>query len=539
MQRPVSRALAAPFAAAATEGFRHSMKRYGLMLETLEFAVVNGYIYMCPRGAGAPKGAKGPPPRMIFKLLTKVHPEMRRRIRDVSDMWATKRWREDVHRWDTEWKPALIREHTDLEKVDLGSLTDAQLAAHVDRCFDASVRSIFRHHSLNATTMLPLGDFLAHVADWTGLSVSEVLPLFRGSSRVSRGPVEELDALVAELRRNPDAMTLLDGSDAAAVVEALTSRNDSVGQAARMYVGAAGARVATGYDVADLTFAEMPDVLVKNVRAAAGAAHATESNDLAPLEATIRERVPAEHRQVFDELLAEARFTYRIREERGYLNDAWACGITRRAILEAGKRLARRGRIARADQAVDLTREELISVLQEGPGPSRDEIAAHALYRETHTVDDAPQFLGGVPAGPPPAEWLPPAAARAQRSINTVMAEMFAVRQKQTGTAITGYPASPGKVVGTARLVRTPEDMMRVQQGDILVTRSTTPSYNALLPLISGIVTDRGGTLSHAALVAREYGIPAIVGCGNATELIADGARVRLDGTTGAVEILA
>jgi pyruvate,water dikinase len=81
--------------------------------------------------------------------------------------------------------------------------------------------------------------------------------------------------------------------------------------------------------------------------------------------------------------------------------------------------------------------------------------------------------------------------------------------------------------------------MARVRQGDVLITRSTAPSYNALLPLLSGIVTDRGGTLSHAAVVAREYGIPAVVGCGNATELIRDGQRVRLDGARGTVEVLA
>ena len=60
-----------------------------------------------------------------------------------------------------------------------------------------------------------------------------------------------------------------------------------------------------------------------------------------------------------------------------------------------------------------------------------------------------------------------------------------------------------------------------------------------MLPLIGGVVTDRGGTLSHAAVVAREYGIPAVVGTGNATELIKDGARVRIDGATGTVELFA
>jgi phosphoenolpyruvate synthase/pyruvate phosphate dikinase len=121
-----------------------------------------------------------------------------------------------------------------------------------------------------------------------------------------------------------------------------------------------------------------------------------------------------------------------------------------------------------------------------------------------------------------------------------VMGEMFAARDKQkAATTVSGFAASPGDVTGIARLVLTPQDMARVQKGDILIARATTPSYNALLPLLSAIVTDRGGTLSHAALVAREYGIPAVVGTGNATELIRDGARVRVDGANGTVQVVA
>jgi pyruvate,water dikinase len=120
------------------------------------------------------------------------------------------------------------------------------------------------------------------------------------------------------------------------------------------------------------------------------------------------------------------------------------------------------------------------------------------------------------------------------------MGEMFAAREKQkAASTVNGFAASPGLITGIARLVLDPLDMGRVRKGDVLITRATAPSYNALLPLLSGIVTDRGGTLSHAAVVAREYGIPAVVGTGNATELIRDGMRVRVNGAAGTVELLA
>jgi phosphohistidine swiveling domain-containing protein len=537
MVRPVSRCLAAVFPQAAIAGFRAGMARYGMLLEYLEFAVVNGFIYICARPVGAPKGAKGPPPKAIFKILMKLHPEARRRMRTVAEVFATKRWREDIERWDSEWKPAIVHENTELQSVDARALGADELRAHLRRCFDVITRAITRHHSLNATTMLPLGDFLVHVREWTGATPAEVLPLFRGASRVSQGAADELDALARAIGKDAGAATLLAGSDPSAIVDALVARRDEVGHAARRYVDVAGVRIATGYDFADLTLAEMPSLLVDSIRATvSGTTKST--NDVVQRQAALRERVPAQHRQQFDDLLAEARLTYRIRDERTYLNDMWSAGIVRRALLAAGEQLVAKGRLHAIDHAVELTPAELDAMLAGGTGPSADESAAHATHRTTKTIHDAPPFLGGTPSGPPPADWLPAIAARAQRAIDIVMGEMFASRPKQPGSAkVTGFAASPGRVVGTARLVLDPRDMARVRKGDVLITRATSPAYNALLPLIGGVVTDRGGTLSHAAVVAREYGIPAVVGTGNATELIKDGMRVRVDGATGTVEL--
>ena len=83
-----------------------------------------------------------------------------------------------------------------------------------------------------------------------------------------------------------------------------------------------------------------------------------------------------------------------------------------------------------------------------------------------------------------------------------------------------------------------PQDFNRLQQGDVLITRNTGPAFNVVLPLLGAIVTDRGGQLSHAAIVAREYGIPAVVGTREATTMFPDGARVRVNGDKGVVELV-
>lgn len=103
---------------------------------------------------------------------------------------------------------------------------------------------------------------------------------------------------------------------------------------------------------------------------------------------------------------------------------------------------------------------------------------------------------------------------------------------------ITGFPGAAGVAEGTARVLRTPDDTARFGDGEILVTTVTNIGWTPLFPRAAAVVTDVGAPLSHAAIVARELGIPAVVGCGNATGLIRDGDRLRVDGARGTVEIL-
>ena len=105
--------------------------------------------------------------------------------------------------------------------------------------------------------------------------------------------------------------------------------------------------------------------------------------------------------------------------------------------------------------------------------------------------------------------------------------------------AITGFPGAAGVVEGTARVLRTPEDAPQLGDGEILVTTVTNIGWTPIFPRAAAVVTDVGAPLSHAAIVARELGIPAVVGCGNATMLLHSGDRVRVNGSNGTVEVLA
>ena len=249
--------------------------------------------------------------------------------------------------------------------------------------------------------------------------------------------------------------------------------------------------------------------------------------------------MPEAHRAEFDELLEEARFIYRLRDERGMYNDAWGTGLARRAMLEAGRRLAASGVLPDATLAIDASHDEIVGMLKGEKEPGVEELRRRQTWRETKTVADAPPFLGPEPKGPPPAEWLPKKAQANARAVDTIIREIFNVPvQKAPPRSVAGLPVHPGIYEGPARIINGPEDFNRLQQGDVLVTRNTGPAFNVVLPLLGAIVTDRGGQLSHAAIVAREYGIPAVVGTREATTMFADGARVRVNGDNGVVELV-
>jgi pyruvate,water dikinase len=110
--------------------------------------------------------------------------------------------------------------------------------------------------------------------------------------------------------------------------------------------------------------------------------------------------------------------------------------------------------------------------------------------------------------------------------------------QAAGGVVLTGAPASPGTVEGIARVISSVDEIADVRDGEILVCGSTSPAWAPIFPKIRATVTDVGGVMSHAAIVCREYKLPAVVGTGRATALIKTGQRIRVDGTAGVISVL-
>jgi pyruvate,water dikinase len=360
----------------------------------------------------------------------------------------------------------------------------------------------------------------------------------RGAAPVSAGASAQLEQMITAIRQDPRAQKQLESEDdAGSVLEALRSLDRGTGAAVSAYLDLVGYRLLDGFDISNPFALELPDALRRAIRAAVAGTGAGAS-DVEGRIADVRGKVPEQRRAEFDELLEEARLTYPIRDERGVFSDIWASGLMRRAVLAGGRRLARKGRIHDAAHFVDAGLDEMRSLLSGADGPSADDLAERFEYRASHSSKEAPPVLGPPPP-PPDLSGLPPSAARMMRATGIALKALFGSSEAaHEEHMLRGLAASRGVYEGPARRVSHPSEFGRIAKGDVLVTESTTEAFNILLPLLGAIVTDSGGLLSHSAIVAREYGIPGVVGTREATERIADGARVRVDGDAGEVTVL-
>ena len=241
----------------------------------------------------------------------------------------------------------------------------------------------------------------------------------------------------------------------------------------------------------------------------------------------------------FDEALASnqaANFAW-WNEEHNYLIDRRAAIPVRRASLELGARLVDEGKLKQPDDLFFLFKPELFRVMEDD-GSAWPTLASMVPDRRAffehwrHRGPELPTMLGTIPDTVP----------------DPIMIEVFGLsghfletlRDGGAGAReLRGFPAAKGVAEGIARVITSVTEMHTVQPGEILVCGGTTTEWTPVFGIIKACVCDTGGSLTHAAIVSREYGIPCVVGTASGTRTIKTGDRVRVDGRQGTVQVLA
>ena len=250
-----------------------------------------------------------------------------------------------------------------------------------------------------------------------------------------------------------------------------------------------------------------------------------------------------ETRASFHELLQLSRTVFPYVEEHKFFCDYWFLTRWWNKVREFGALLATHGFLEDAEDVFQLGRHEVAQALDElvltwstGGAPLGPAHWPPIVARRKELLERLGKWT------PPPAIGVTPEAIYDPAvimlwGVTTQRVQEWASAD-EGGGRLTGAAASPGVVEGIARVVIDVEEIARVREGEVLVCPITSPAWAPIFSNVKAVVTDIGGVMSHAAIVCREYGLPAVVGTGRATAQIRTGQRIRVDGSSGVVTVI-
>jgi rifampicin phosphotransferase len=438
--------------------------------------------------------------------------------------------------WREQSLPSYLDKIERWKKVDPSAAPDERLLAGVRELALEDARYWFACALMIARAKITdalLGRFLTMAAPRRGLTSGMFL---RGFPSPTVDAETELEVLAGRVRGSDELRALANAKPAAGLPEAL--RHTPVGRAwldafAR-YLDRYGHQV-YNLDFVAPTQADDPLPVLLSLKAMvqqpSGDPRARQRAIVAERDTRVGETATSldpVRRRLFRLLLGWAQRYGPYREQAlFYMGAGWP--TLRRLAIELGRRLVDGGSLGTAEDVFFLETPEIeAAIAARASGKTRPELAR--LARERRELREARKRLHPPPVVPP------------DRKLRFGPFDMSAWetqrRNEPAGTVLRGFAVSPGRVSAPASVIRSPDDFLRMEPGTILVCSTTTPAWTPLFSQARGLVTDVGGILAHGSIVAREYGIPAVLGTGIATTRIRSGQTIRVDGDAGTVTLL-
>ncbi len=530
--RPFTRAWADLITA---PGFRMAAE-LGLLLDGVAMQQIGGWEYL----RIVPLGGKEPPrlPGWLVPVAFGLVPALRRRIRESVAAMRSDVPGQLVHRWSREWQPDFAARIRVLRERRLAALYDTALDGHLADVLTLAADGVDVHFRLHGALAIVLGEFAFTCRDLLGWDETRMFSLLCGTSTTSTRPARAL-AEVAALAGPPVRALLKQGAPADEVLAA----DPEFAAAVAAYLEEFGCRALT-YELADPSLEERPDLvlgLVRDLRDSGFDPRADEelARQREAAANTAREILSVPELQRFERALQRALAAYPVREDNEFFTVSAPLGLLRRTALELGRRLAQRGQIAAVEDIFFLRADEARTVLADGTD-ARHTVARREGEYAWVLAHPGPASYGRDPGPPPPLRGLPDEARLANEAFLWTIERILApdAHGAARDRTITGIAASPGRYTGPVRVIRSENEFDRLLAGDVLVCPVTSPVWSVLFPSVGALVTDHGGTLSHPAIIAREYRVPAVVATCVGTAKLHDGQIVAVDGTAGTVEVL-
>ncbi len=507
---PLSASVDAPaFAEGTTAGYR----ALGAPV-TVHVCTPNGYWYLAPE-LDVPLEEL---PRVREAAVGRLLPELTRQL----------------ERWEQEYLPEVMRHNAAIRERNYAAMTGRELAVHLDELRASRVRMWDLHMRAVGPVMAAAGQFVNVYEQIFGADGGAYV-LMQGFPNKSVESGAKLWELSRQAAQRPAVRDVILGAPPARALAELERTDDGRAFLAmfRSYLEEYGWR-SDAFELADPTWIESPVVpltllreyLRKGEDADPAAREERARAERERLEAEIEPRVAGHPLEGMFRFLQQAARQYvPLQEDHNFYIDQMHTALLRRPLVEAGRRLATAGGLASPDDVFYLTVEELRDALLIPERDRRALVAERRAARQAAFDLDPPESLGS----PPPEPLMR----------DPMFASFYGQTRRAAASArvLVGVPASPGRVTATARVVRSLDEADKLEPGDVLVCEMTMPPWTPLFSSVSAVVADTGGVLSHCAIVAREYGVPCVVGVGNGTRVLRDGQRVTVDGAAGTVTV--
>jgi pyruvate,water dikinase len=470
-------------------------------------------------------------------------PSIRRRINTSVRNARNGHAMDFVDRWWNEWRPEQVAMLAELRAVDMASLHDAEFDLFLGRAIDFLHQGWERHFRLTQP-FYALVEIVFACRDLLGWDDRQALELLSGLSTASTEPARGLAALTQMARERPALRKLFDSVDdsTAARIAALDPEFSAAFDAYQAEFGYRALR----YEVSDPAMLEVPaltlglirDQLQRSYNPKAEEAESRRRREAAEARAraALADASQAD-RDRFERALGRARRVYPVREDNEFHTVSAPLALARHGVLELGRRLEARGLVNDCDDVFFLEIDEARAALMDG-GDRRETVVRRKGEREWVLANPGPPGYGTPPGPPPSFDALPAEAAFVANGVMWLMERIFAVeasQRREPGPSLKGIAAAPGKYKGPVRVIMDETEFDKIRAGDVLVCPVTSPVWSVLFPSVGALVTNSGGILSHPAIIAREYGIPAVVATANATATLKDGQVVVVDGDAGTV----
>lgn len=487
------------------QGFRRAFDSSSIPMPAPANIPIHGYWY------GGPNGPVDSSPERIAAF--EAH------VRKDSATLSVDSWREI--------KPRSADELRSLQRVDLRSLDRAGLRAHIERALHAGRETMAVHHTNQIAYMVAVGRFGIFAEQHVGLSEAEVMQLLSGASPASSEPGRALGDLARTISADPALRSALDDSND--VLHPLLAAQAATWLDEYGYHSPA-------FEFDQPLVVERPALFIKLLRdATSRPATATPPSKGEAELSDFESGLSAERKDEFRRLLRLARLTYAVRDD-DVSHVFWSQGLLRVAFLEAGRRLVSAGALDAAEDVWFLKRTEMERYLESDKAESMQSTVSERRDLLAAQIASPPPLIIGtpIPFTPPPLSQLARDWLQARQWAFAAMEAPLPPADERPNEA-RGVGGSRGEYSGTARVIANESEFDRIEPGDVIVCKVTSPSWNVVCAQAGAIVTDFGGQLSHPAIIAREFGIPAVVGTVDGTTTIPDGATVHVNGDAGTV----